>query len=65
MRDRKYISFMEESDMSPILRPDFKLPLLQKFLNYQGYHLTIWEDFVRTPTMSEHEKFICILDGVE
>ena len=56
---------MEESDMSPILRPDFKLPLLQKFLNYQGYHLTIWEDFKRTPTMSPHEKFICILDGVE
>ena len=28
VKDRKFISFMDEVDMTPMLRPDFKLPLL-------------------------------------
>ena len=56
---------MDEIALSPLLRPDFKLPFLQKFLNYQGFGLSYWEKFERVPHMSDHERFVCVLDGVE
>ena len=51
--------------MTPLLRPDYKLPPLQDFLNYQGYGLTIWEKFDRVPNLQAKERFTCVLDGVE
>lgn len=62
---RKFISYMDDVALSPVLRPDFNLPHLQSFLNYQGFGLSVWERFEREPFLSEKERFVCVLDGTE
>ena len=37
------MSYMDDIPLTPLLRPDFELPFLQKFLGYQGFGLTYWQ----------------------
>ena len=57
---------MDDIALTPTLRPDFSLPILQKFLNYQGFGLTIWfREVDREPHLSEKERIVCVVEGME
>ena len=64
-REQKYIAYLDEVALSPLLRPDFKLPLLQQFLSFQGASFTLWHSFKRVPRFVNNERFICVLSGQE
>ena len=57
---------MDDIALTPTLRPDFSLPILQNFLNYQGFGLTIWfREVDREPHLSEKERIVCVVEGME
>ena len=33
---------MDDEALTPLLRPDFSMPYLHRFLSYQGFGLSLW-----------------------
>ena len=62
---RKYISYMDNSPITPLLAEDFEKPLLHEFVQYEGFGLSLWGPFDRKPKTSANEHWICVLDGSE
>ena len=48
-----------------ILRPDYKIPMLNKFLRLQEVALTIWPQFERRPRQQSLDNFVCAIAGRE
>lgn len=65
MKDRKFISFMEEIAITPILSVDVQKTVLNNFLRPQGFGLTFWDQFERNPSKSGQERLVCALEGTE
>mmetsp|Transcript_36403 Transcript_36403/g.44488 ORF Transcript_36403/g.44488 Transcript_36403/m.44488 type:complete len:177 (+) Transcript_36403:335-865(+) len=65
LASREYISYLDDSPLTPLLRSDYNLPFLQRFLQYQGLGLTLWPQFEKVPGVMAKERFVCALDGIE
>lgn len=65
MKDRKFISFMEDIAITPILSIDFEKTLLNDYLRPQGFGLTFWDQFERNPSASNYERIVCAVEGTE
>jgi len=38
---------------------------LGELLPYRGRELTLWDEFLRKPTTSDYEQYVCVVKGKE